>query len=90
MSAFTVQLAAYCGMRVPYGEYESLDEARDRVAKRLRYVRNRLECPVAKLDRHEWEVMEPEGCMMVPDFCGILTIREVTKPGVELEEEDCQ
>lgn len=66
---------AYCGMLVPLGEYETLAEARQRAAKRLRWARNEG-CPITKLGYHEWDVGEPDDCLMVPDFCGVLVIEE--------------
>lgn len=50
----------------------------DMPARQLRrYRRNGY--PVSILARgQEWEIGEPEGCMMVPDDCGTLAIRHDT------------
>lgn len=71
-----VQTRAYCGMLLLHGEYEDLADARTRAAKRLRYLRGEG-YPITKLDHHEWEIEEPEGCLMVPDACGILRIATI-------------
>lgn len=72
---FIVETHAYCGMVLPHGEYYTLEEARGRVARRLRWAR-RQGSRFYAIGEHEWEIEEPEDCLMVPDFCGILAIKE--------------
>jgi len=80
---FNVTTYAYCGMTLPHGEYESIEDARSRAAQRIRYLRSE-DFPVVKIGPLEWEVEEPEDCMMVPDCCGTLCIEEVED---EIEED---
>jgi hypothetical protein len=69
---------AYCGMDVPYGEFEDRAEARSEAAK-LVQLRRREGYPVTTLERgRQWEIQEPENCMMVPDECGVLALHKPT------------
>lgn len=71
---------AYCGMTVPHGEYDTLPSARVKIAAILRR-RRRQGFPIAVLTRgREWEVQEPDGALMVPDQCGILTLAVKHRP----------
>lgn len=87
---FKVYTAAYCGMRLPHGDYDTLREARDRVAKRLSYLHYKMDCPIARLEPNVWEICEPENCMMVPDFCGILRIAEIPTEESDYDEADAE
>jgi hypothetical protein len=82
MSGYTVTLHAYCGMAQPIGDdYMDHDEARQEAAKLLRR-RRRQGFPITVIKKgRKWEVEEPEDCMMVPDSCGVLTLRD---PGVRV------
>jgi hypothetical protein len=71
---YTLNHYAYCGMRVPLGEGD-YREMRAKAASIIRR-RRRQGFPVVQLDRHEWEIQEPEDCFMVPDQCGVMTLRK--------------
>jgi hypothetical protein len=69
----TLRHASYCGM-AGLAKHGSYAELRDMAARRLR-LRRKAGFPVTTLAHgFEWEVMEPEGCNLVPDACGILSI----------------
>lgn len=73
-----VDMRAYCGMSyriTPAGA--DRDDARDAAARYLRRKRaqGRQVCTLEKGSR--WEIMEPEGCLMVPDDAGTLALVEV-------------
>jgi hypothetical protein len=75
--SFSLSHAAYCGMRVPHGEFETRDDARAAVARIIRR-RRRQGFPVTTLKPGEqWEIQEPEDCFMVPDQCGVLALTEI-------------
>lgn len=77
---FTVVLSAYCGMKFPMGEELPREQARAKVARRIRLHRNRRDGQVLVLEKgREWELCEPEGSLMVPDWCGVLRINEKAK-----------
>ena len=80
---FHVETAAYCGMLIPHGEFSEYDEAVERVNKRIEWLTHSMGCTVDQLERDEWEVIEPEDSVMVPDHCGILRIaaRPVRRTG---------
>ena len=99
MTTYTLTHYAYCGMHVPiidtYDRAER-EEARSRAARRLRSMR-RQGYPVVTLERgREWEIQEPEDCVLVPAECGTLCLRAV-KPethecwycGFDVEEGEC-
>lgn len=78
---FTLALHAYCGMTVPIAYIPDHTGIRQ-VAARLIRRRRREGYPVAILEiGRRWEIMEPEDCMMVPDDCGCLVLRD---PGIEV------
>lgn len=68
---YYVQTDAYCGMTFRHGEYDDEQDARDRVARRLRTIR-KWGGSFTVLGAGMWEIHEPEDCMMVPDWTGIL------------------
>jgi len=71
---YTVQHFSYCGMSGIAERFDDSTDARAEAADRLRRYRRRYR--VAMLTRgQEWEILEPENCAMVPDSCGILTLR---------------
>lgn len=70
---YSVQTHGYCGMTLSHGEFEELEEAQERIQKRLKYLEAQG-CEITRLDAYKWEVGEPEDCWMVPDFCGYLVI----------------
>lgn len=75
---FTVQHVSHCGMSGLLRTYDERAEARQAAAKRLRAHR-RAGYPVATLDRGmQWEILEPDGCAMVPDACGLLVLDHAT------------
>jgi hypothetical protein len=64
-------------MSATIGDADDAD-ARTAAARLIRR-RRRQGFPVVILERgREWEVMEPEGCAMVPDACGVLYISRET------------
>lgn len=75
--AYTVDTFAYCGMRLPHGEFDTYQEARDRVKARIKWLKDRMGCEVNKLSTNEWEICEPETCFLVPDYCGYLKIQRI-------------
>lgn len=75
---YVVKTIAYCGMVFPHGEFEDYDDALKRVQSRIEWLKKQGS-ETERVGVDEWEVGEPEGCMMVPDFCGTLVIREVFK-----------
>jgi hypothetical protein len=51
-------------------------------ATRLLRRRRREAFPITVIKKgRQWEVEEPEDCMMVPDCCGVLILRD---PGVHV------
>jgi hypothetical protein len=82
MSGYTLTLHAYCGMAEPIGDNGmDQDDARQEAVKLLRR-RRRQDFPIAVLKKgRRWEIQEPEDCMMVPDCCGVLILRD---PGVRV------
>lgn len=78
MFTYNVTHHAACGMPIPLltGE-EELTTARDRVARRLRYLRAEG-FPVWTLEAgRKWEIGEPLGCVLIPDDSGLLVFRSV-------------
>lgn len=73
---FLVVFRSYCGMEQELGTYDNLTDARMRIRIRNNYARDKG-CPIVRLDRKTWEHQEPENCLMVPDFCGVLSIKKV-------------
>lgn len=91
MEQVVVRHSAYCGMS-DSETFESMSEARQDVARRIRRYR-RQGFPVDVLEPGEsWEIQEPENCMMVPDCCGTISIRRVTfecqECGCEYDDDD--
>lgn len=72
-TVYHVYTVGYCGMRLPHGEYDDLEDANLRAKQRILHV-EKLGCLVTPLEPMEWEIGEPEDCAMVPDFCGYLKI----------------
>ena len=71
---YHVETAAYCGMLIPHGEFSEHSEALERVNKRIEWLTGSMGCTVDQLEDDEWEVIEPDDSVMVPDHCGILRI----------------
>ena len=72
---FTVQRFPYCGLSMPRVEFGTRQEAREYAAGLL--ARSRRRYPVQTLKRGaKWEILEPEDAAMVPDACGLVTLRE--------------
>lgn len=84
---YIVQTAASCGMTIPHGEFEELDEAIERVEARIGWLINQMGAEVVKLDKRNWEVLD-DGFALVPDFCGVLQIKEVVEPEVDYDDPD--
>lgn len=79
----TLRLNAYCGMSVVIDEGDR-DACRKTAARTIR-ARRKAGYKVVTIDRfrdgHEhlrqWEFLEPEDCAMVPDNCGVLTLKTI-------------
>ena len=72
--AYYVYTESYCGMTLNHGEFESYDDAQERAKKRREWAEAQ-DAPVSILRPHSrWEIEEPIGCGMVPDFCGVLHV----------------
>ena len=69
-----VYTQAYCGMTLPHGEYDSEADARERVQRRIAFA-EKFGAEVIQLDPQTWEICEPDDCMLVPDWCGVLHMR---------------
>jgi hypothetical protein len=80
MNGYTLTLHAYCGMAQPI-RGAGMDEADARqAAARLIRRRRREDFPITVIRKgRQWEVEEPEDCMMVLDCCGVLILCD---PGV--------
>lgn len=77
---YVVKHIAYCGMSHVIDEFEDREDAVDRAKKRLAWCKEHG-CSIDVItEDEEWEVCEPEGCLMVPDYCGLLVIRCVEVP----------
>lgn len=75
---YRVSFSAYCGLSRPYLMHDDRAAARKDAAAILRR-RRRLGLPCVTLERGaRWEVLEPEGALMVPDDCGLLALEHVT------------
>jgi hypothetical protein len=73
---YIVEHYGYCGMQTFREAFGDRADARDYVAERLARFRRRF--TVQTLGRGEsWEILEPEGCMMVPDSCGTMRLVRV-------------
>lgn len=73
---FAVSFAAYCGMAYYLGVALTRTEARSTVARRIRAARKRGQAVCILRKGYTFEVCEPEGCTMVPDNAGILSIED--------------
>lgn len=74
-SSYTLVLHAYCGMSFPHGDPGmDRDDARQEAARLLRRRRRQGYPVTTHLRGQEWEIMEPEDCLMVPDECGTLLL----------------
>jgi hypothetical protein len=74
---FLVSLMGYCGMRIPIVDEGDKQECRSAVAKELRTLRAQGYPVQTQKKGESWEVCEPEDCAMVPDSCGILSLRPI-------------
>ena len=73
---YIVKHVGYCGMQTFREAFEDKADARNYAAERL--ARFHRHFPVQTLGRGEgWEILEPDGCMMVPDSCGIMRLYRV-------------
>lgn len=71
---WTVSAHAWSGCSPSPEDFETEEDARSRVARILR-KRRAAGFPVSTLERGaRWEVLEPEGCALVPDECGTLVL----------------
>lgn len=70
---YRVTTYGYCGMSIPHGDGYTYQEARERVKRRIAYLAKEG-VTVERLSPNRFEALEPEDCMMVPDYCGIIEI----------------
>ena len=72
--SYRVRFAAHCGMKTIDETFHDRGDARD-FASRVLKRRRADDHPISTLEiGTDWEVEEPEGCMMVPDTAGRLFI----------------
>jgi hypothetical protein len=69
---FKVQTVAFCGMTLSHGEYEDIQDARDRLARRIRWLRKQA-VELTQLAPYKWEISD--NGVAVEDFCGFLSIK---------------
>jgi hypothetical protein len=77
---FKLTLFAYCGMPVPIlDEHDQADKSdcRSKAARMIKEARQAGSFVSCLEPGMEWEIGEPEGCSLVPDSAGILSIRPV-------------
>jgi hypothetical protein len=78
--AHRLKFAAHSGLGAYEVEEGELAECRLAAAKLLRRRRRQDHpCTTLKIGR-EWEISEPEDCLMVPDTAGILWLVEIEEP----------
>lgn len=70
---FTLQHFSYCGMAGIPRRYSDRYDARREAADMLRRYRRRFKVQTLKRGQ-EWEVLEPENAVMVPDACGTISL----------------
>lgn len=74
---YRVNTYSYCGMRIPHGTTcMDKQEARTKAARVIRRRRRDGYDVVTLAKGKEWEILEPEFCVMVPDVCGILELSQ--------------
>jgi len=85
--AYRLKFAAHSGLGAYEVEEGDLAECRVAAAKLLRRRRRQDHpCTTLKIGQ-EWEVSEPEDCLMVPDTAGILWMEPVPEPEEPDDEE---
>lgn len=73
---FRVQFYSHSGLSHAPLDFDTAAEARAEIAQRIRTARNSGH-HVDTLERgRDWEVCEPEGCAMVPDSAGLLSLSQ--------------
>lgn len=75
---YHLKFAAYCGMGWTIGSFEERGEARSEAASILRQRRSDGYAIATLKQGREWEVLEPEDSVLVPDECGQLYITHQT------------
>jgi len=71
---FTAQFHSYCGLAGIPQSFDTLEEARECIARWLRCARRKgYPTVMHEVGRH-WEVLEPDGCALVPDGAGEITL----------------
>lgn len=84
--SFSLHHGAFCGMQTEIESGESRADIRQTCAAKLREYR-RDGYIVTTLTRGEsWEIGEPDGCAMVPDDCGIMSIVDDTPEAQEIDD----
>ena len=89
IAQYDVTLCSYSGMPIPIekGDKEDVRQATARLIRRLRGEG----FPVVTLAKGEkWEVQEPAGACLVPDYCGILRMEPVPSPYGACRECGCE
>jgi hypothetical protein len=73
---YNVTHYAYCGMEIPLGTGFTHEEARQRFERRISWFQRVFNGEVLREGLDRAELCEPDGCMLVPDECGILRIEK--------------
>lgn len=68
-----VYTRAHCGVTITHGEFDTLAEAHERASERREWLKKQG-CECNPLSPQSWEVLEPDGCVFIPDYVGILYI----------------
>jgi hypothetical protein len=71
---FKLTLNGYCGMPIPIVDEGDKEDCRKAAARRIRALRADG-YPVVTLEPGQaWEVQEPEDCVLIPAWCGVLRL----------------
>jgi hypothetical protein len=86
MANYNLTQYAYCGTPIPLVVDNDEETCRTFAARRLSLLRSQGFPVTVRKKGKEWEVGEPEGCCLVPDDSGILSIDPVPSPYGECRE----
>ena len=85
---YRVQFYSYCGMPGLPHEFRDREDARSKAAAVLRARRRAGYQTITLTKGGEWEVLEPDNCLLVPDDCGQLVLRSIPENDFYAEEEE--
>ncbi len=74
---YKVNFNSYCGMSDYPAHFDTQEEARSYIAERIVRIRKRFKMTTLKRGT-QWEVLEPENAVMVPDACGTMSLEHIT------------